>query len=286
MQVVRRAPQHFGQRASRWTLGRLLASCEWLRLKSLAGLWQLLERVGLRWKGSRQHVHSPDPNYLAKQAEIARLVSEVESSDGQSLLFYLDEVTIYRQPTLAHAWEEKGQSQAKAERSHQSDTTTRIVAALNHQSGQVTYLRSSKIGLTQLVEFYQTLRATYPQAKRLYLVQDNWPVHFHPDLLIALENQATPFALKVPPNWPTKASGLAAKKWGELKLPLQIVVLPTYASWLNPIEKLWRYLKQEVVHLHPLANDLAKLRSELDHFLDRFALGSKLLLRYVGLFTD
>jgi len=246
----------------------------------------MLERLGLRWKGSRQHVHSPDPNYLAKQAEIARLVAEVERSDGQSQLFYLDEVTIYRQPTLAHAWEEKGQSQAKAERSHQADTLTRIVAALNHQTGQVVYLRSTRIGVAQLVEFYQKLRKIYPQAKSLYVVQDNWPVHFHPDLLVALENQSTPFGLKVPPNWPTKPSGAALKKWGALHLPIQLVLLPTYASWLNPIEKLGRYLKQEVVHLHPLANDLAKLRAELDRFLDRFVLGSNLLLRYVGLFTD
>jgi len=30
-------------------------------------------------------------------------------------------------------------------------------------------------------------------------------------------------------------------------LPIQIVQLPTYASWTNPIEKLWRKLKAEMV---------------------------------------
>ena len=74
------------------------------------------------------------------------------------------------------------------------------------------------------------------------------------------------------------------RKWGHLQLPIQAVPLPTYASWLNPIEKLWRFLKQEVLHMHRLANDLTGLRGEIDRFLDQFALGSDQLLRYVGLY--
>ncbi|HET8524033.1 MAG TPA: transposase, partial [Thermomicrobiales bacterium] len=66
-------------------------------------------------------------------------------------------------------------------------------------------------------------------------------------------------------------------------LPIQLVPLPTYASWLNPIEKLWRWLRQEVGHLHPWADDLPALRDALDAFLARFAHGSPDLLRYTGL---
>jgi hypothetical protein len=68
-------------------------------------------------------------------------------------------------------------------------------------------------------------------------------------------------------------------------LPIQIVPLPTYASWTNPIEKLWRKLRQDVTHLHPWANDLSLLRAQIAHFLDQFASGSDDLLRYVGLST-
>ena len=146
---------------------------------------------------------------------------------------------------------------------------------------------SSTFDRTRLTGLPQSwLSADRPLAQFGDLRPPLFGLQCQPDLLIALESQSTPFALKVPPNWPTKPSGAALRKWGALHLPIQLVLLPTYASWLNPIEKLWRYLKQEVVHLHPFANDLAKLRSELDRFLDRFALGSNLLLRYVGLFTD
>jgi hypothetical protein len=66
-------------------------------------------------------------------------------------------------------------------------------------------------------------------------------------------------------------------------LPIQLAPLPTYASWTNPIEKLWRKLRQEVLHLHRLADRLEELRAAVRRFLDRFAHSSLELLCYVGL---
>jgi len=87
----------------------------------------------------------------------------------------------------------------------------------------------------------------------------------------------------LPPTWPTQPSDAATRRWGALRLPLQLVPLPTYASWCNPIEKLWRRLKAEVLHLHRLADDLDTLRRTVRAFLDQFQDGSEDLLRYVGL---
>ena len=96
------------------------------------------------------------------------------------MVVYLDEVTIYRQPSLARAYEARGAFQQLAERSHQSDTPTRIVGSMEHFSGRVVYLRASRIGVSQMVEFYQKLRHSYPDAECIYVVQDNWPVHDTP----------------------------------------------------------------------------------------------------------
>ncbi len=62
--------------------------------------------------------------------------------------------------------------------------------------------------------------------------------------------------------------------------------LPTYAPWLNPIEKLWHWLKQEVLHHHSLADDWEGLKAAVAAFLARFAHGSSALLRDVGLCLD
>jgi hypothetical protein len=64
------------------------------------------------------------------------------------------------------------------------------------------------------------------------------------------------------------------------------VWLPTYAPWLNPIEKLWRWLRQDVLKMHRLAAYWPELRRRVNTFLDQFADGSADLLRYVGLSGD
>lgn len=70
---------------------------------------------------------------------------------------------------------------------------------------------------------------------------------------------------------------------GDWHLPIQIVTLPSYASWLNPIEKLWRKLKQDVLHLHRWAENLETLRERVLDFFKPFACGSTELLQAVGL---
>ena len=107
-------------------------------------------------------------------------------------------------------------------------------------------------------------------------------MHRHPDLVVALEPQESPFPTYLFANWPTAPHTRAIERWGHLHLPIQLVPLPTYASWTNPIEKLWRKLKQDLLHLHRLADDLAGLRATVDAWLAQFAAGSPDLLRYVG----
>ena len=175
----------------------------------------------------------------------------------EAVIVFLDEFSYYRQPTLARAYHPTGRTLPYAHQIARSNTRTRLIAVLNGLNGQVTYLQRSKVGSSALRDFYTLVRATYPDAKRVYVVQDNWPVHKLPEVLQSMqENGLTP------------------------------LFLPTYASWLNPIEKLWRWLKQDVLHLHKLANDLDTLRSQVCNFLNGFASPSDPLLRYVSLLLD
>lgn len=239
-----------------------------------------LARFDLHFKSSRDHVHSPDPHYVAKLADIVAALRACLDAEGRYVVVFLDEFSFYRQPTGARAWCLSGADQQPlAERSHHSNTCGRVVGGLDALTGQVTAQVASKITLTQLVAFWQELRRRYPQAEKIYVVLDNWPVHFHPDVLAALEPQQTRFELKTPANWPTAPCAKAQ----QLNLPIQLLPLPTYASWCNPIEKLWRKLQQELLHLHRDAPDWPALRAKVKAWLERFVAGSKDLLRYVGL---
>ena len=130
--------------------------------------------------------------------------------------------------------------------------------ALNAITGQVTYIDGYIVGRAKVIELYRRLVQTYPQAKKIYVVQDNWSIHTHPDVLEAL--QAYP---QIQPVW-----------------------LPTYAPWLNPIEKLWPWFQQDILKLHRLAGDKQELRQRVNDFLNQFVRGSSALLRYVGLLGE
>lgn len=284
--LCQRDPRVCGVEQTRWTLASLRQACSWLGGLTLAGVHTVLRRARIVWKRARASIRSPDPDYDAKLADVAAAVAAARVQPGRVVTVYLDEVTVERQPTVAQAYAPAGSSeQARAVRSPRSNTVTRILGALNALTGRVFHQRANKITVGFLVAFYQALCRAYPDAERIYVIQDNWPVHTHPDLLVALETQETRWPWYRPPNWPTEPSAAAIRRWGDLKLPIQIVPLPTYASWCNPIEKLWRKLRQDVTHLHRWADDLETLRTEIDRFLDQFAQGSLELLRYVGLET-
>ena len=283
MHLLRRAPRTCGVDRSRWRLADLLARLPEWRLRTPQSLGRVLARLGISYKRARDYLHSPDPDYAAKLAAMAQARQAVQADPVRNILLYLDEMTLYRQPTVAPAWEARGRRQPLARRSYASNTRTRIVGALDATSGVVHSLRAETISLATLVRFFQQVAGAYPAAASITVVLDNWSNHFHPDLLCALEDQRQPFPLVVPRNWATTPSAAAVRQWGQLALPIQFLPLPTYASWCNPIEKVWRKLRQDLGHLHPWADDLPALRAAVDTWLAGYRQPSPELLRYVGL---
>jgi transposase len=278
--VVRRDPHQFGLERSRWRLADLIEQCPFLQLGSTAGMHQLLTRLGITYKRGRHYVHSPDPAYQGKLAYLHECRQLSRAEPGRYVFLYQDEFTCYRQPSLARDWEARGRTQPYACLSYRSNSYTRILATLDAKDGTVLYLRRHRLDTHNLVAFYEQVASHYRGAEGIYITLDNWPVHYHPDVMAALVPQEMPHPpSNIPPNWPTEPS----RKARRLGLPIQLVPLPTYASWLNPIEKLWRKLKQEVLHHHRLADDWQALGQEIERFLVRLAHGSTDLLRYVGL---
>jgi hypothetical protein len=250
----------------------------WLGGLTLGGISQLLRRLGIRYKRGRIRKSSPDPDYQAKRRYVQERLHEARSEPSVELL-YLDECGYERQPTIDRDYEATGSRQPTVPSGTPLQQQMRIVATLNALDGSVCACRTRRINRSVLVDLYETVADRYAEAERIYVVQDNWPTHFHADVIGQLEPQVWPFEMTVPDNWPAVPETPTV----EDPLPIQVVGLPTYAPWLNPIEKLWRWLKQEVIHLHRQAGDFAALHERVDAFLDRFTDGSERLLRYVGL---
>jgi len=135
-----------------------------------------------------------------------------------------------------------------------------------------------------LINLYERACEQY-EGKRLYIIVDNWPVHYHPDIIACLEPQRSPFKYRLPKSW---AELEAKPKYTNRKekLPIQLLSLPTYASWLNPIEKVWRRLKDQVIHLHSFAQDFPKLQENVIDRLGEWEQGSDAMLKYCGLLNQ
>lgn len=277
--VVRRSPRLFGHEQSRWTLASIIETCSWLELVSLPGLWQLLKRLNIRYKRARSYIHSPDLYYDEKLAYLQQCLHLARENPERIVFLYLDEVTYYRQPTLASAYEVTGSQQPLARRSHAANTWFRVLASLDALTGKTLYVQRSRISRKYLSEFYESIYEAYPWAEVIYVAQDNWPVHYHPDVLARLQPQNFPWQPTLPDHWPTEPGPQAVHD----DLPIQLLFLPSYASWLNPIEKLWRWLKQRVIHLHEFSDDWQTLKQRVADFLDQFSADSTELLRYTGL---
>lgn len=249
------APTADGPPPSRWTLRAIRATFHWTRAMSLSGVWRAVRREGLRLRAGRIRQYSPDPDYVAKRDHLLACLAEAATHPADVVLLFLDEMGFYRWPDAAPDW---SSVTPVAERAGPNNKQWRLIGALNALSGQVTYHDAYIMGRERVSAFYHQLVATYPRARRLYVVQDNWSIHTHPDVLATVDGLP-----QVTPVW-----------------------LPTYAPWLNPFEKLWRWLRADVLRRHRLAHDWAALHARVRAFLDQFTAGSDDLLHYVGLLGD
>ena len=244
---------------SRWTLRTIRVSVPAVADYSLSGVWRLLHRCRVRLRSARLQLYSPDPDYLPKVARLERCLREAVRAPQAVALVFVDEMGYYRWPDAAPDWMPAApQAPTLAWRAGPTNRQQRLIGALNALTGRVDFRDNYLVGREQVIAFYRQLDQVYTGAERVYVVEDNWSIHHHDDVQAALA-----------------------------ALPrLEIVWLPTYSPWLNPIEKLWRWLRQDVLKLHRLADDWHTLRERVNAFLDQFAAGSHALLRYTGLIGD
>ena len=240
-----------GPAPSRWTLRTIRVSVDWLTEYPLRGGWRVLQACGLGLHGARARLFSPDPDYRSKVRHLYRCLRAAARHPDTVGALFLDEFGYHRWPEVASTW---GPEAAVAPRAG-NNQQWRTSGALNALTGQVNYLDGYLVGRQQVIQFYAQLTCAYPTLDRLYVLQDNWNIHSHPDVLTALAQYP-----RITPVW-----------------------LPTYAPWLNPIEKVWRWLRQDVLKMHRWVEDWPQVKHRVHAFLDQFAQGSPDLLRYVGL---
>jgi len=188
---------------------------------------------------------------------IGAALAHAQRYPQQVVALLQDEASFYRQPSQASLWAGAGRRQPHLGWSHRANTLVRVAGVLNAVTGATHTRQAAKITVPQLLQSYRQVLEAYPQALMIYLIQDNWPVHNHP---------------RVRQFWADHPR-------------LHVLFLPTYAPWLNPIEKLWRWVKQSFYHAHPFCDDFGQFKQQLTACLAEAAAMPAAIKRYCGLNT-
>src|SRR5215469_8976410 len=98
----------------------------------------------------------------------------------------------------------------------------------------------------QMARFFRFVDQHYPQTERIFVALDNWFVHSHLYVLDYLSN-----------NCPR----------------IELVPLPTYAPWTNPMEKVWLKLYRELLYLHPYDDDWQGFKQAIEDWLAQYSTG-------------
>ena len=240
------------QDQSRWRLYNIRSSFSFLNDYSLSGVWRFMQRHGFSLRSASVQHYSPDPDYLEKEAYLHQCLKQTAANPDTCVLLFLDEMGYYRWPEPAKDW---AMEVPVTDRKKSKQQQWRLIGVMNARTGQVNYLDGYIVGRAQVIRMHQVIADCYARAERVFVVQDNWSIHKHPDVMEALEDLPT-----IEPVW-----------------------LPTYAPWLNPIEKLWRWLRENLLKMHHLADSFDLLQKRVRAFLEQFDQGSEELLYYVGL---
>lgn len=242
----------------RWTLRAIQASVAELADYSLSGVWYACRRAGVRLRTARMRQYSPDPDYATKRDVVVTVLQKAAVDPTGTVVVFLDEMGYMRWPQPARTFAPAAPAPPPRTSPAGREAKSRIGGMLDPLTGRVLYVEHRTVGRERLLYLYHKLHAAYPDAHTIYVVQDNWSIHAHADI----------------------------DAWLTTHPRIHRVYLPIAASWLNPIEKLWRTLRQALLRLHAQAEDWKALRTAVCTFLDQFKDGSEELVRYVGLLGD
>src|SRR5207302_3246745 len=129
------------------------------------------------------------------------------------VLLYQDELTYYRCPTVYCDYAMAGSDAPRAAQGSGYNTSRRIAGCLNAYTGRLICWQRSAFDHQTFLRYLQAVEARYERAERFYIALDNWPVHFQPDVLAALQSSR-----------------------------IRLVLGSTYAPWPNHIVQVWRKL--------------------------------------------
>lgn len=258
LDVLAQSPVHLpllASQARNWTQALL---CQYLQLYhqievSQPTIAKHLRQAGIRWRRAKLRVYSPDPLYQVKRQRIQHLQQMALRGDLTSraaahprsdeppkpaYLVFLDSTDLHWCPDLGNTYTPTG-SQSKVNSPGLANPWYALFGSLLFPSGEGHYTIHERKRSDELLVHLAGLLDMAPDAF-WFVVLDNASAHTTaPVQAFAQHHQAQ----------------------------LELVYLPTYSPHLNPIERLWHFMRRQVTRNHFFA-DLPTLAQAAMHWLE------------------
>lgn len=235
----------------RWTLKKLVT---WIKNKcqqpvSKNTVRTLLRQSGFSWKKCKK--------LLAKaKAEQRRQYIEqlgemfIQMCDGKAILIYIDEAHFHQDLDLGYSWSVKGKPQWVKSNSPGLSAKINYYGAYDFERGQCFLWSNGRFDSDNTIAFLQALADWLTvEEQTVYIILDGAPWH--------------------------RSKKVAA---AAIQLGFTLVRLPAYSPDLNPIEGLWKWMREEVTQLHCHLT-LQALVEACKEFIYRINLEPDLLLK-------
>jgi transposase len=206
-----------------WTVKKLR---RWVEEKlgkpvSRSALRTLLKQAGLSWKKCKKLLAKANPQKRAQFVEQFQALYE-RMVQGEVRIIYIDEVHVHQDMDLGYAWTPRGKPAWRKSMSPGLSKRINWYGAYDFSDGRTFIWHEGKCNGANTIHFLQRLSTWLGQSKRqVVIIWDGASYHRSKIVRAAAE-----------------------------KLDFEIVPLPGYSPDLNPIEGLWKWMREEVTQNH------------------------------------
>lgn len=214
--AVKTSPRNLGLKFSNWNCKNL----GWWILKKFhvklgrEAVRLLLHKLGfVLIKPAYKYVLADEHERKGFLRRFRRKFTMLKEND---MLMFLDEASVKQHPNIQPKWSLKGSKEFIG--TYGNHSKINVFGAISHELGKAFHMKSKKLNSEVFMKFVEHLTMLNP-TKHLVLVADNAPWHKSKKVLKFLEN---------------------------LSDKIEILWLPAYSPDMNPIEHLWRFMKEVV----------------------------------------
>ncbi|BBW96526.1 hypothetical protein GsuE55_13590 [Geobacillus subterraneus] len=205
---------------------------------SREGIRKLLHRLRLSWTRPTDKLVKGDPTLQAAFQKELEFIKKLITA--QMVLLYVDETHVRAYQALRTTSAEVGNQKQVPSYGHHAHVS--IYGAVDVQQGDVVFHRASCANVETFLDFLHLLKEKHPD-RFIVLVLDHARIHY--------ANMVQAF--------------LDEKEGGAF----HFIFLPPYSPHLNPMERLWKWLKDEIIAnvLHKDQNDMAQSITRFEQYV-------------------